>query len=131
MEMAINPATGKEYTAAELEARRQGLPSQQVASDPNPAWTSDERASVQKNRDEKAVVQSKDDRVAMALAGYAHGLEHNSPRTPAELAELRWLFGQSKVDPQAVPEPTEEQKKKREAFLAQQKADAERAKVPA
>ena len=36
---------------------------------------------------------TKEQRVDSLIAGYAFGLEHNTPRTPAELAELRWALG--------------------------------------
>jgi len=36
---------------------------------------------------------SKQDRMDAWLAAYAHGLQHNSPRTQAELDELKSILG--------------------------------------
>lgn len=36
---------------------------------------------------------SKTDRAKALVEGYAHGMEHNAPRNPAELAELSELLG--------------------------------------
>lgn len=36
---------------------------------------------------------SREDRIGVVLASYEHGLFHNSPRTPTELAELKDLLG--------------------------------------
>lgn len=42
---------------------------------------------------EAEVNESHEDRVKRLVAGYEHALEHNAPRTSAELAEIKALLG--------------------------------------
>jgi hypothetical protein len=39
------------------------------------------------------------ERVEALIAGYEHGLNHNAPRTEAELTELRELLGHPRPGP--------------------------------
>lgn len=70
-------------------------------------------------------------RIATLLADYAHGLEHNAPRSQSELNELTFLFGVSDVDPQAVKEPSVDELKAKQIADDQAKVDADQKQLDA
>jgi hypothetical protein len=45
---------------------------------------------------------SREDRIKAFIAGYTHGIEHNAPRTAAELAEMKDLLGVGEKKPWLV-----------------------------
>lgn len=72
-------------------------------------WKKKEQEAAGKRKKPAAVKEpTKEERRDTLIADYAFGLEHNTPRTPAELAELRTLLG-VEAPPNKL---TDEEKKK-------------------
>jgi hypothetical protein len=75
-------------------------------------------------------VKAEDARADALVAAYAHGLEHNAPRTAAEFAELKFMLSAG-PDPQLPKDPDDEEVAKRKAFDESVKRDEAQRKVDA